>query len=232
MRGEVLHYDPEQGFGFITGSDGARYTFAREDLRRDAVLGRGTAVDFQPSGGRAKSVFVLRQQAGVPASGARPPALSPYGRNAAPPSAAAAAPSHSLWGYFVRTLTANYANFRDRARRKEYWGFILFWMLAATVLLVASVPVDAALGGFEPDGWPLAMIIVPALWILATILPGIAVTIRRQHDIGLSGWFYLLILLPYIGSMIIFVFTLIPSQKHENRWGPVPEGVTIPPPYS
>ena len=50
---------------------------------------------------------------------------------------------------------------------------------------------------------------------------------RRQHDIGLSGWFYLLILIPYVGGLIIFVFTLIPSQKHDNKWGPVPYGVRV-----
>jgi len=68
--------------------------------------------------------------------------------------------------------------------------------------------------------------------VLATIVPSIAITVRRQHDIGLSGWFYLLILLPYLGGMIIFVFSLIPSQKHENKWGPVPAGVRLPAPYS
>ncbi|TIL23541.1 MAG: DUF805 domain-containing protein, partial [Mesorhizobium sp.] len=47
MRGEVLHYDEDHGFGFITGADGNRYTFAREDLRREATIGRGTAIEFQ-----------------------------------------------------------------------------------------------------------------------------------------------------------------------------------------
>ncbi|TIW32039.1 MAG: DUF805 domain-containing protein, partial [Mesorhizobium sp.] len=50
MRGEVLHYDEDQGFGFITGADGNRYTFAREDLRREASMARGTAIEFQPAG--------------------------------------------------------------------------------------------------------------------------------------------------------------------------------------
>jgi uncharacterized membrane protein YhaH (DUF805 family)/cold shock CspA family protein len=233
MRGEVLHYDPEQGFGFITGSDGARYTFAHEDLRRDAVLGRGTAVEFQPSGGQAKSVFAIRQQMGGQTAGAGSRTAAHFGRNAAlAPAVAAAAPALSLWGYFTQVLTANYANFRVRARRKEYWGFILFWTLSTIVLSAAGVAVDAALGRLEPDSWPIASIAVPVLWILATLLPGIAVTVRRQHDIGLSGWFYLLILLPYVGGLIIFVFTLIPSQRHENKWGPVPDGVSVPPPYA
>ena len=65
------------------------------------------------------------------------------------------------------------------------------------------------------------------LFLLATFLPGLALVVRRQHDIGLSGWFYLLVLIPYVGGLIVFVFTLIPSQKHDNKWGPVPYGVKV-----
>lgn len=56
MRGEVLHYDEDQGFGFITGADGNRYTFTRENLRRQTALTM-TAVEFQPGGGQARDVF-------------------------------------------------------------------------------------------------------------------------------------------------------------------------------
>ncbi|RWQ26540.1 MAG: DUF805 domain-containing protein, partial [Mesorhizobium sp.] len=66
MRGEVLHYDEDQGFGFINGADGNRYTFAREDLRRAATIGRGTAIEFQPAGGRARDVFLVRAQTASP----------------------------------------------------------------------------------------------------------------------------------------------------------------------
>jgi uncharacterized membrane protein YhaH (DUF805 family) len=58
--------------------------------------------------------------------------------------------------------------------------------------------------------------------------------VRRHHDVGLSGWFVLLFLLlsfVYVGSLILLVIALIPSQKHDNKWGPVPGGVPIPPPY-
>ena len=52
---------------------------------------------------------------------------------------------------------------------------------------------------------------------------------RRQHDIGLSGWFILVFFLPF-GSLVLLVFALIPSQKRDNRWGPVPPGIDIPAP--
>ena len=62
MRGEVLHYDEDQGFGFITGADGNRYTFARENLRRETAMAKGTAVEFQPGGGQARDVFSIGAQ--------------------------------------------------------------------------------------------------------------------------------------------------------------------------
>jgi uncharacterized membrane protein YhaH (DUF805 family) len=84
------------------------------------------------------------------------------------------------------------------------------------------VVVDAALDNL--DDTPVATIGLPVLLFLATIVPALAVTIRRLHDIGLSGWFYLVVFIPSVGSLIILVMTLMPSQKHENRWGPAPEG--------
>ncbi|RUU09670.1 DUF805 domain-containing protein, partial [Mesorhizobium sp. M6A.T.Ca.TU.002.02.2.1] len=75
MRGEVLHYDETQGFGFITGADGNRYSFAREDLRREASMAKGALVEFQPGGGHARDVFSINAQtaaAGAPAAAAAP----------------------------------------------------------------------------------------------------------------------------------------------------------------
>ncbi|WP_411970872.1 DUF805 domain-containing protein [Mesorhizobium sp. BR1-1-13] len=60
---------------------------------------------------------------------------------------------------------------------------------------------------------------------LATFLPGLGTTVRRLHDIGLTGWLFPVILIPIIGSLIILVFALIPTQGRENQWGAVPAGV-------
>ena len=78
---------------------------------------------------------------------------------------------------------------------------------------------------------PYVTMLLLGVFVVAMIIPSISVTVRRIHDIGLSGWFYLLILAPYVGGLILFVFALIPSQTRENRWGPVPAGIKIPPPY-
>ena len=226
MRGEVLYYDETQGFGFISGADGNRYAFAREDLRRDMQISKGAEVDFQPSGGQARNVFAIRSQATAPAA-APPPQL--FGRAAV----SRVVEKTSLWSYFWCGLTARYANFRGRARRKEYWGFYLFWAISLVLLMVAGFGIDGALGNLEAgQEQPVAAIVLPGLLLLAGVVPGIAVTVRRIHDLGLSGWFYLLILLPYVGGLIILVFSLMPSQKQENKWGPVPAGVKVPPPHA
>jgi uncharacterized membrane protein YhaH (DUF805 family)/cold shock CspA family protein len=230
MRGEVLHYDESQGFGFITAADGNRYTFSREDLRREVIISKGMQVEFQPSGSQAREIFSIRAQigsvpvAGVPAADA-PSALAPqsFGR-----AGVSEHPGNTgLWSYFWRGITDNYVNFRGRARRAEYWSFYLIYLMIGAVLMGIGFAVDVAVGNPEPGGAPFVTLGLFGLYFLATFLPGLAMIVRRQHDIGLSGWFYLLILIPYIGSLIIFVFSLIPSQKHENKWGPIPAGVRI-----
>lgn len=224
MRGEVLHYDEEQGFGFITGADGNRYTFGREDLLRAMAPGKGTEVEFQANGNQATGIFAIRGDASLVAAAATASDTVQFGR-----SVAAGTPENTgLWNYFWQGFTSNYVNFRARARRKEYWGFMLFATLAAIALTLAGLVVDGVAGNLDSgDEMPVATMILAGIFVVALIIPGLAITIRRQHDIGLSGWFYLLILIPYIGGLIIFVFTLIPSQKHENRWGAVPAGVRI-----
>lgn len=216
MRGEVLHYDDEQGLGFINGADGKRYAFERRDLRRLVPVGKGTVVEFQVDGASAREIFIIR-------SDMRASAPAQFGRDAV----AAEPESTGLWSYFVRTLTSNYANFRGRARRKEYWGYVLFMTILMVIAMGIGLALDSNAGNLVGEEVPAATVAAVGLLILATIIPGIALTIRRQHDIGLSGWFYLLVLVPYVGSLIVFVFTLIPSQKHDNKWGPVPYGVRI-----
>ncbi|RUU10459.1 DUF805 domain-containing protein, partial [Mesorhizobium sp. M6A.T.Ca.TU.002.02.2.1] len=65
------------------------------------------------------------------------------------------------------------------------------------------------------------------VFALLTILPWIALTVRRLHDIGLTGWLVLICLIPPIGGLAILVFGLIPSQTGENQWGAVPAGVRV-----
>lgn len=232
MRGEVLHYDETQGFGFITGADGNRYTFARENLRRETSMAKGALVEFQPGSGRARDVFSIDAKAAdVPAAASAAPSQTGnapetpkpqhFGRSAEHEPAAAT----GLWDYFWRGLAENYFNFAGRARRKEYWGYCLFWTIALLVIGGIGVFIDDTMGNL--DELPVVTVGLCGLFLLATLLPWLGLNVRRLHDIGLTGWLVLLVLIPTFGSLIILIFALIPTQGRENQWGPVPAGVKI-----
>ena len=107
-----------------------------------------------------------------------------------------------------------YAVFSGRARRTEYWMFYLFYIIFAIVLFV----IDNILGIGGEDGGLLS-----GLFVLAMLIPSIAVTFRRLHDTDRSGWWLLIGLVPLIGGIILLVFTLQDSQSGENQYGPNPK---------
>ena len=159
--GEVLHYDEAQGFGFITGADGNRYTFAREDLRRGAVIANGAVVEFLPASGQARDIFSIRAQAAAPATAAPTASAAPPKAATAPPTTPqqpqhfgrlaedGAAHDSGLPGYFWRGVTRNYINFAERARRKEFWGYCLFWTVSFILIGIAGALTDQAIGNFD-----------------------------------------------------------------------------------
>ena len=108
--------------------------------------------------------------------------------------------------WYLKVMRDNYANFKGRARRKEYWMFTLFF----TLFLIASIFIMAILFSSvsEHTGSLIGGILIIGLY-LTHLVPAIAVTVRRLHDTGKSGWFYLLAFIPYIGGLIIFIFTVI-----------------------
>jgi len=108
-----------------------------------------------------------------------------------------------------------YAVFSGRARRKEYWMFVLFNAIFA---IVASV-LDSVLFGTAIEGYgPLY-----AIYGLAVLVPGWAVSVRRLHDVGKSGWFMFIVLIPIIGAIWILILDCRDSQPGENQYGPNPK---------
>ncbi|MEO0498696.1 MAG: DUF805 domain-containing protein, partial [Pseudomonadota bacterium] len=102
----------------------------------------------------------------------------------------------------AHVLVGNYFNFRGRARRREFWWFVLFTLM---VSLVASLLGDAVNG----------------IVTLALILPSLGVTARRLHDIGKSGWWQLVGLIPLIGLILMIYWTIQKSDPGPNEYGPV-----------
>ncbi len=112
-----------------------------------------------------------------------------------------------------------FLDFKGRAQRKEYWFYILFYVLFAIVVSIA----DNLLGLANPEtgAGPLYMI-----YALAFLLPTIAVAVRRLHDTGRTGWWLLIAFLPVIGAIVLLVFYCLDSQPGDNKYGPNPKGVT------
>ncbi len=116
--------------------------------------------------------------------------------------------------YYIAVLK-KYAVFNGRARRREYWMFTLVSALIAIVLSIIG-----AILGVKNIGRVLT-----SIYGLATIVPSIAVAVRRLHDTDRSGWWMFIPLIPIVGSIILFVYTVLDSQPGENKYGPNPKGV-------
>ena len=122
------------------------------------------------------------------------------------------------FGQAISSVFKNYANFNGRARRSEFWFFALFNLiiyLAASVInyLIASSSDTTSIIG-----------IIYLLYSLATILPSLAVSWRRLHDIGKSGAYILFILIPLVGWIFLLAWFVKDSDMGENRFGPNPKG--------
>ena len=108
-----------------------------------------------------------------------------------------------------------YAEFSGRSRRKEYWMFFLFNVI---ILIVLSV-LDSMLGTVNA---PYGIGMLTGLYVLATLVPNIAVTIRRLHDTDRSGWWILLGLIPVVG-IVLLVFMFLEGTRGDNGFGPDPK---------
>lgn len=105
--------------------------------------------------------------------------------------------------------------FKGRARRKEYWMFALI----AFLIGIATNVIDLL------NGWMLtpAIGVSSALFILLTFIPNLSVSVRRMHDLGYSGWWVLIILLPILGPLLLLMMFCYDGEDFPNRFGPNPK---------
>lgn len=110
-----------------------------------------------------------------------------------------------------------YAVFSGRARRKEYWMFVLFNL----IFMFAAFILDSILSGDRGYGF------IYTIYSLAVLLPGLAVSVRRLHDIGKSGWFILLGFIPIIGIIWLLVLMCLDGNTGDNMYGPNPKNDSL-----
>ena len=121
----------------------------------------------------------------------------------------------------IRSFWSRFADFKGRSRRSEYWYVQLF--LVVTNLAVAGIDLalmDGDVDRFIANGGGG---IVGLIWIFATIVPALAVLIRRLHDTGKTGWWALVGFIPLVGSIVLLVFTVTDSSPGENKYGTSPK---------
>ncbi|HKJ43372.1 MAG TPA: DUF805 domain-containing protein [Sunxiuqinia sp.] len=117
--------------------------------------------------------------------------------------------------WYLKVLK-QYADFSGRARRKEYWMFVLFNILFAIVALILDNLLGLTVGKL-PYG------VFYFLYSLVVLIPGLAVSVRRLHDIGKSGWMILISLIPIVGGIWLLILLVSDSKPGENEYGPNPK---------
>ena len=116
--------------------------------------------------------------------------------------------------WYLKVVRDNYANFKGRARRQEYWMFAFINLI---IILILNT-IDRV--AFSAD-----MAILSSVYLLAILIPGIAVAVRRLHDTDKSGWWALLGLIPIVGTVILIVMMCFDSTPGTNRFGPNPKHI-------
>jgi len=121
--------------------------------------------------------------------------------------------------WYIDIVKNKYAKFEGRARRKEFWYFVL-----VNIIIIFGLSfIDGLTGNFNSD---ISMGLLSGIYSVAVIIPSLAVSIRRLHDSSLSGWWILLSFIPIIGGLILIVLYVRDSAPEENIYGPNPKTIS------
>jgi uncharacterized membrane protein YhaH (DUF805 family) len=126
-----------------------------------------------------------------------------------------------------------YADFRGRSRRKEFWSYQLLIFVA--MILLTIVDGTSGLGGsltsyrmmgpgYYWSGGAMNGGLLTKIFSLAILIPSLAVGVRRLHDADRTGWWMLLVFVPFVGWLILLVFFILEGRRGPNRYGPDPTG--------
>lgn len=119
----------------------------------------------------------------------------------------------------------NYANFNGRSRRADYWWAMLCQMIIMMILGMGGGGqlTAAMITGQAPSAVGIILILVYVIFSLASLVPGIAIVVRRLHDIGKSGWWYFIAFVPMVGAILLLVFLCTAGTVGDNMYGPDPK---------
>lgn len=125
---------------------------------------------------------------------------------------------YNMIDWWKKVFIDNYANFDGRARRSEYWYYILTNILI-TITGYILLAITAFIGG--PTMITVGVILL-VLWSVANIIPNLAVIVRRLHDTNKSGWWLLIGLVPF-GGLVLLIFYCLEGDRGRNDYGEDPK---------
>lgn len=212
MKGRILDFSIQTNTGVITGEDYKRYSFVGSEWKETQAPVRGYEVDFEINAeGQATGVYLEITTNPIPAIVNTPTqSNSSYTAPASQESSHKAKEAFRKWEQgednyqqAIFTCFKKFADFKGRARRREFWYFELFCVLLS--LLLSFMNEDLA---------TLAMLI--------TLIPNIAVNVRRLHDIDRSGWWMLIALVPIVGVLLLLFWATQEGNPTANQYGESP----------
>ena len=198
MKGQVLDFSIQTNSGIISGEDQNRYQFSGTEWRDQKPPARGDSVDFShDNAGNALQIYRALQQKSSPLSSINNQLdkISDLNRSEE---------SYNIVDWTVKVLK-NYVNFEGRARRKEFWFFVLATMIAGIIVGIVGEILDIG------D-------LLSGILNLALFLPSLAVGARRLHDTNRSGWWQL-IAFTIIGIIPLIIWLATETKKEVNQWG-------------
>lgn len=197
MKGTILDYSIQTNTGIISGDDQNRYNFTDAEWRGQRPPNRGEHVDFAvDNAGNATQIYIaLNRNSTMQTLSEQLDKISNQNQSEE---------QFNMMDWFVKCLK-NYVTFDGRARRKEFW----FFMLVSFILGIIVQIIDAILGTDK---------MLNGLLNLALFLPSLAVGARRLHDTNRSGWWQLLAL-TVIGIIPLIIWWASDTKQENNQWG-------------
>ena len=119
----------------------------------------------------------------------------------------------------IASVFRKYADFSGRAPRSEYWWFgLLIWVVTALIGVFPLIPTGTNMYGDPAHNLEIVPMLLGPIVFIGVLLPSLAVLVRRLHDANFSGWFVFLALIPGVGAIILFVFTVLTSNPAGARF--------------
>jgi len=211
MKGKILDFTIQTNMGVILGEDQKRYSFVGSEWKEQNAPVRGSEVDYEVNTeGQAIGVYLDFITTPITAIQTKPSAPTPTTFNSNQENSAKETVNKvesilTTYQQAILTCFKKFADFKGRARRSEFWYFELFCVL---ISLIFSIFINE-------DVATIAMLI--------TLIPNIAVSVRRLHDINRSGWWMLIALIPIIGILLLLFWATQEGSSASNQYGEPPK---------